>query len=93
MTLNGEAGLSLTICKQWWRTIGGTAAMNISSAVISRPALCLLLINNRNGGLIDGDASVSLNVGGNLNTSGGATLVISCRDDGGGAGRSAAQRP
>ena len=45
-----------------------------------------LLLNNRDGGAIDGNGLVSLNIGGAITTTGDATLVISDRDDGGGAG-------
>ncbi len=45
-----------------------------------------LLLNNRDGGTLGGDSLVSLSTGGAITTTGDATLVISDRDDGGGAG-------
>ena len=86
MTANGETGLSLTISNNGAGQIIDGAALgvivdgNLTASTIS------LLINNRDGGLIGGNGTVSADTSGAITTTGDATFVISCRDDGGGAG-------
>ena len=86
MTLNGGNGLSLTISNNDGGHILGDASLTVSAGGNLTASAISLLINNRNAGAIDGEGTVSINTSGAITTTGDATLVISCRDDGGGAG-------
>ena len=86
LTVNGTDGLSFTIANNSGGQIDMAADVLISTGGDLTASSLLAFINNRDGGSIGGDGSVLLNVGGTLTTTGDATIVISGRDDGGGAG-------
>ena len=86
MTANGESGLSLTISNNGAGQITDGASLEVSTGGDLTASAINLLINNRDGGSIGGDGTVSMNAGGAITTTGDATFVISARDDGGGAG-------
>ncbi|MGH9806469.1 MAG: beta strand repeat-containing protein, partial [Terriglobia bacterium] len=86
ITLNGGDGLSLTISNNDGGSIAGNASLEVTAGGSLSASAINLLINNRNSGSIDGDSSVLVNTTGAITTTGDATLVISDRDDGGGAG-------
>ena len=85
MNINGESGLTMTITNAGSH-IAGSALLGVFSSGNFNAGAVNLLVNNRDGGLIDDAASVLLSSGGSFTTAGDATFVISSRDDGGGSG-------
>ncbi len=83
--LTATNGLSLTL-DNVSGDLGGSASINLITGGDFTASTLNLLINNRDGGSISGDAFLALNVGGALTTSGDAVLTVSSRDDGGGRG-------
>ncbi|MGH7938856.1 MAG: beta strand repeat-containing protein, partial [Bryobacteraceae bacterium] len=86
LTANGTGGLSFTIANNSSGQIDMAADVLLATGGDLTASSLLAFINNRDGGSIGADASVLVSVGGALATTGDATVVISGRDDGGGAG-------
>nr|MBA3544809.1 hypothetical protein [Chthoniobacterales bacterium] len=84
-TINGEGGLNLTISNNGTQ-IAGPASVSVFTGGNLTASSINLLLNNRDGGLINDSASIFFDIGLALNTTGDAFLILSSRNDGGGNG-------